>query len=794
MAVADLPEMEEISQVQRASFGWRFFVSAMRFLLVLGLAALFGGGWYLANKGFGRQWRALVVEELHKRGVEASVRRLTLDPFRGLIAQDVRVFDYRNRDKTIAQISRLSLDVNYAALLQKQPFLNALDIRNAEVTLPLPQDAAPGASPARVKHLHAHIYFPPEQIVVSQAEGVLSGIHLSATGQLIKRKDYQPSHEMTVEEWQAHLQTLQRVVDELNKFRFGVTPRLDLKFSGDVAALERARVEGTLRAGEIQRGNYIARDFVLGAEFAQQTLTVSQCDWRDDLGQLSARATWRREDRNLQFQARSGLNLRTLLESLGLERAVADFNFQAPPQLEVSGTAHLGEGRFNGRLLGHAALGAFTFRQISFTGADADFSWDGTRTFLREVHIRHRSGELLAEMLEAPNDFRLNLSSTIDANALRSLAPAEMREFVNDWDWPHAPVVNLAIRGASRDSATWKGDGKLQLDRGRFRKIGFNSATADLHFGDGAVTYENFRVVRDEGVATGTMVYDFARHETRMTNVRSNLKTTEAINWIDPDLVKVVLPYKFERPPVVTVNGVYQFRGGKNTQLNVTVDAPARMDYVFAGQTLSLDHLAAKLLFTDDRMQIQSLNGDIFSGHLSGTADISLARTDKRYHAVLDVTGIDFSRLTNLYFDFKTAKGSMAAHYEWNGAGSEPRTMTGQGTIELRNGDIFAIPIFGPLSDLVNAVIPGLGYRVARKASAPFTLKEGVIHTNDFRVDGGTFGVLGRSDVYFLANKLDCDVRVSASGLGALLTPLYNFFEYKGEGSLNHPTWRPKNF
>ena len=34
-----------------------------------------------------------VVEELQKRGIEASVRRLTLDPFRGLIAQDVRIYD-----------------------------------------------------------------------------------------------------------------------------------------------------------------------------------------------------------------------------------------------------------------------------------------------------------------------------------------------------------------------------------------------------------------------------------------------------------------------------------------------------------------------------------------------------------------------------------------------------------------------------------------------------------------------------------------------------------------------------
>src|SRR6185295_19514130 len=94
------------------------------------------GGWYLARKGFGRQWRYKIVEELHKRGVEASIQRLTLDPFRGLVARNVRIFDYKHHENTIAVISEIALDINYAALLHRQPFLNALDIRGAELTIP----------------------------------------------------------------------------------------------------------------------------------------------------------------------------------------------------------------------------------------------------------------------------------------------------------------------------------------------------------------------------------------------------------------------------------------------------------------------------------------------------------------------------------------------------------------------------------------------------------------------------------------------------------------------------------
>src|ERR1700759_422126 len=119
----------------------RLAISILRLGVVALIAASIGGGWYLARKGFRGQWRSRVVEELHRRGVEASIGHLTLDPFRGLVARDVRIFSYKDRTETLASISEIALDINYAAFFHHQPFLNALDIRNAEVTLPL---KAPG--------------------------------------------------------------------------------------------------------------------------------------------------------------------------------------------------------------------------------------------------------------------------------------------------------------------------------------------------------------------------------------------------------------------------------------------------------------------------------------------------------------------------------------------------------------------------------------------------------------------------------------------------------------------------
>src|SRR6202045_4662584 len=131
------PQAPAPSQDRQATFVRRLGASVLRFVVVIFLSASLTTGWYLAKKGFGRHWRNRITEELRKHGVEARIRRLTLDPFRGLVAKDVRIFDYKKRENTIAVVSEIALDINYAALLHHQPFLNALDIRNAQVSLPL---------------------------------------------------------------------------------------------------------------------------------------------------------------------------------------------------------------------------------------------------------------------------------------------------------------------------------------------------------------------------------------------------------------------------------------------------------------------------------------------------------------------------------------------------------------------------------------------------------------------------------------------------------------------------------
>jgi hypothetical protein len=760
-------------------------------LLVVGGLAL--GAWYLARKGFSRNWRNLVVAELQKRGVEASVRRLTLDPFRGLIARDVRIFDYKNRAQTLAVVSEISLDINYAALFHHQPFLNALDIRNGNLTIPLPE-AAGQVRQAELQHFRAHVYFPPERIEVSQAEGYFCGVRVSASGQLVKREGYRSSAHESAEEAAARLRLLQTLVTMMQRFRYpGAAPELQVKFSGDLSQLEDARVDASLRASEVVRDTYEVRNLRATAEWSDQTLAIPQLEWSDSAGRFAATGAWSRRDGRATFQARSTIDLKPLLGSFGLGGVLGDLAYTTPPLIEASGSGATGGSAKKFDVIGRAAIETFSYKSIQFDGLTADFAWEAERMMLRDLRLRHRTGLLSADLLDAPNDFRLNVESGIAPSALLPLAQPGAARFLKEWEWQRAPNIRLTIKGTSRDPTTWHGDGGFDLGPARFRGVRLNSARGDLHFGDGLYAIQNLKVTRDEGQGTGAFSFDTKKQEIQIDHVETTLKPSEAIIWIEPRFLEHVAPYRFHRTPRVLANGIVQLGKGKQTHLELEVSAPGGMDYTFIDKVLPFDRIGGTLLFTDDRLQILGLKGKLFQGNLTGGADISLAHNDHHYTANIAVEKVDFPSLTDLYFKYKSARGELSGKFDFGGIGDQKPALHGAGEVEVRNGNVFAIPIFGPLSELLSKFFTGAGYSVAHEATAPFTIRNGVIHTEKFKVSGKLFAMIGHGDIDFIRNDLDFDIRIDAAGAGAVLTPLYQLFEYHGSGSLTKPVWKPKH-
>lgn len=769
----------------------RFLFRSFQLLLVLLLAFAGWSGWYASSHGFTRRWRGLVSRELRQRGVDVYVHRLTLDPFHGLVAREVRVMDSAHPDKVFAVIDRATLDINYGNLWRGGLALNAVELRNADLSLPLDPDD-PDSERIEISRLNARLLLPPHEWYLSEADAMVCGVRISARGRLINPEALRSPE--SKKENPANREGLSALMEQLRSLHSEAgPPRVEIAFNGDLADPRSIFAEATVWGQQIRRGSYRIQNAFAALTFRNGVLDLKRCVISDTRGALEASGSCDTSTGAATLQVRSTLDLQALAHSLPVPHLLDEWVFYSPPLIEFSA-----EGNVNApaaaKVIGRVALDKFAAKSAVFDSAGAEFSWADGRWYLRNAALRNRTGELSLNALCTPGDFRAALRSTLNPNTLRPFFSGKAAEMLGEIDFAQAPTLDLRVTGAAPDIAQCSARGEIRLGRTRIRGAPLNAARAKIAFQNKTLSYEDFRVERDEGAATGALFsYDFGRHEVRLKDVRAKLRPFDVMTWIDRELAGHVAPYRFKAAPSVVVNGVVGTENARDTRLELLVDAPGGMDYVFLKKTLSFPKISGKLLFVGRELRLSDLAASLYGGRLRGGAEISLARETPGYTARVAAENVDFASVTKLYFNYESSHGLLNGGFDFRGKNSDARTLSGRGDVSVVEGNVFAIPVLGPFSAILNSIVPGMGYNVAHRASCSFEMRDGAITTRDFVVKGQGFSMIGDGTLFFVDDKMDFNIRLNAQGLpGVLLFPVSKLFEYTSDGSLSKPAWRLK--
>ncbi len=846
--------------------GRRFWLRTLVFFLVLG--AVVWIIWFVGYRGFTRRWRAALAAEMHQRGLDITVGKITLDPFKGLVAEEVRLHLLNDRHTRILSISQAALDINFGDLLQKKAnFLNAVELRDAKLKLPL-DPADPDGPKLRVSRLRAKLLFPPGQLQLAQAEGEVQRIRVSLSGTLLHpeflaqlagapRAKVRDSAEVIARR-RARNRALLSTLDRL-RFERENPPRLELRFSGDLAKpltsadADAFRASADLRGRELQfRGEgagktpYRITDLHLAGDYAAGLVRLQQAEITDTRGgKLTAQGDYRpgfaagANESELKLQLESELDLlaaaRELLPAETLPAWTKEVATIGPPRLRVNGRARLRASSEGGasastnpnpapdrnlrtatntadsgatasrlaelQITGHLGLARTTFRGATLENLETDFSWHDGKWFLRDTRITTKPGQtqpLRADVLNADGRLRTRVSGPVDLGALAPLLPPRGKNALGEWQFNEPPRVELEINGPGGESLDFNAlqtSGKIALGKARFRGVPLNSLRTEFTFGNGVLAGKNLRLERDEGSATSdAFSYDFNRKEVRLDNFRATLFPNQVEAWLDPELAQNLRPYRWIKAPSATINGLVQFfPGAKGSRLVIDADAPAGMRYTFAHKELTFTKMSGQILFTDDRLKVDNLRGEMLGGAMGGSVDLGLGKAnDHRYTATLSAQGVDFQKLTKLYFDYDDSQGKLDATYRWAGHGDDEKAMRGAGAIKVTQGNVFAIPVFGPFSGILNTILPGIGKNIAHQATADFLINGGKIYNGNLNVKGTGFSMLGGGWLGFADDTMNFRMRVAPQGpVGTLLYPVSKLFEYSSQGSLNKPVWRP---
>jgi hypothetical protein len=603
----------------------------------LALAGLGWAGYYAYDKGFGRRWRALLAHEFKRFGLVINVRRLTLDPFRGLVAQDVDIFQDEAMDNLLAQVSNLSLDINYAALFQHEPALNAVDLRDARLSIPL-QPNRDGSLRLYARSVQARIYFIPGRIEIRQLNGDVLGIRCTASGTLINPESFSGLAPGASAKPHGNDRFLSGIIGEIQRLRSAKgLPQLNFTFQGDMADLASLRVEdGSFQAKQIERLGYRLEDVSAEFKVEQQRLEVRRMHVRDAKGEALASGSWDFVSGDETFEVRSSLDLPALLGPDPRCPWARDWSFQRGPQVELSGGVRA-DGHV--RFLGTVACDQFVYRGVGFQSLHANFSKDGVTWMLTDAEVGHRTGTLAGEVLRRPGEFRLRLQSGIDPQALAPLLASSVRERLAEWEFQASPVLQVNLRGTAPLLQQLTGSGQIWLGHTKLRGVPFNSGSARFQVRDGLMDFDAVRLARDDGECTGAFAFDAVNGVLTLKSLEAKISPMALATWLHPELSRQLEGFRFEQNPAVVAEGNQESGYAR-------LSAQAPFTYHLAGQQLRFD--SAEAVVNWRLGQPASVHFDGRAGGGTWVTDLEIATDLELQRSTMQLSDVPCSNVGSL--------------------------------------------------------------------------------------------------------------------------------------------------
>ncbi len=847
----------------------RFIRSLLK--LVLGSAVL-AGILYTSSGDFGRNWRQFVISQVAERGIYLEFDSLILNPFGGLVARDVRVFTGQDRQHMLASMDRLNLELNYGRLLQRQLAVEALELSHADLVLPVnPEKLSEGV--IELKDFSARAYLLDERLDLRQAEGILSGIKVSLTGNLtLPRKGKQergPDTPATapnlsqVGVQRQHRRGVQVAIEWLKRFQFKGMPQVVVDLHGVINQPQTLRGRVSFEAHGLKYGSYECTDLRADAEYHGDVIDVTRLHLKDHLGEVVASAIWKMGAPDLRFNLTSSADLPGLATAFLNNDNLREVVFYEAPHLALNGIWHVGGEHAKTHRPVHATgqcqFGRFSTRGEMFDSLVANVGVAPEGVYVRDLLLRHKSGTLSVQaMLHNEQGFKYQAILKMDPNAFVPFLPQEQaREALQRFQFrPDSGIyVELSGSGPHLDFQKCVSTGRGELRNFQYRGVELELMAADIELQSKQQIFRNVKLNRSEGEGEAAeVVMNPEEKWVRLAKVKTQLDPVAVTECFAPKTAIQIAKY---RPPVTTNATLDGTIGWKSTEWNdfkVQFNHPeGPAHYQIGKEDYAIYAPAGELTFKKDVMQYEvrgrvhdrpmsasgtvnirpgvsdfsvvvkaatfpyavfgkklpferltaelkrrrnvttfDIDSQLLGGDFSLDGQFQGPEVGSSFSGEMRVENINFRRFAEHYASKMDTEGDITGHFKFNGRVGDWKSLKGGGVLIALNGDLDAVPIFGPLSPLLGTLIPTQikGYNVAKEANCTFDVADGFVMTDDFEALTSAFRISSKGRIDFINDDLDFTAQVRIRGLaGIVLMPFSELVEYRGTGSISKPKW-----
>lgn len=494
-------------------------------------------------------------------------------------------------------------------------------------------------------------------------------------------------------------------------------------------------------------------------------------------------------------------------------------------------------------------------------GLEASFGLSPQGCYFRDVLLRHKSGTLGGQAMWRPGEgFRYSALVQLDPRIYLPFSKLKQtKEIISRFHFTDESGIYVEVEGEGPEPRLQlcKNRGRAELHNFSYRGAPMKRVSADLEFSGPHHTYRNMQIEREEGAATAKEVAcDDTAHTVRLTGVVSTCDPVALVNCFAPKTAEAIARYRFDRHPHAEVDGIIGRDGGTDVRVkfrsegtahyvlwdeDYTIHQPAG-DLTFAGPKLTYDvtgnlfgePMACKgsgdlrpeandytvnfragrfpydvfgkpVPFTNLRTNVVCRAGiatfetqaDMLDGRFRLSGSVNDTRRPQTYAGEIRIDAVSFNKFARIYSPKDETEGDLTGYFKFTGAMGDWRTVKGGGSLTMLNGNLYAVPILGPLTPLIGAVLPRpiKGYNVAKEADCTFTVADGFASTDDLEALTAVFRLVSRGKVDFLEDRIQFEAQAKFRGLpGLVLFPVSEILEYVGEGSVGDPLWRPRYF
>lgn len=192
--------------------------------------------------------------------------------------------------------------------------------------------------------------------------------------------------------------------------------------------------------------------------------------------------------------------------------------------------------------------------------------------------------------------------------------------------------------------------------------------------------------------------------------------------------------------PLEHLQGQLDHVQGKFDGADLTVDGALRLESVnLMGQQLTA--LESPFHVGRGVAQLSNIQGKLLGGLVSGQLEVSLDATP-RYAARLALDGADLERYANTVQGRQTFRGLVSVRAEFNGLGSDLRTLQGRGEAHVVNGDLGELPVLLRLVKTLN--LSSATKTAFDSADVVLRVQNGQSVLDPIKLTGNAFSLVGQ--------------------------------------------------